>query len=249
MTRDTKPLGRKAYGSIGHLPGSRMGPSDHHCHEGQARIVTEKARDKHDRIFVHEKLDGSCTAVANVDGQIVALGRAGWTAESSPYEQHQLFARWVWDNYACFDILKPGERLVGEWMAQAHGTRYELRDRQPWAVFDLFTDATRRATQAELLERLDYRFATPELIQTGPTSIDEAMTLLDTFGFYGACDPVEGAVWRVERHGEVDFLCKYVRPDKVDGCYLPELTGSEPIWNWRPPVSGVHRNKEGDTEK
>ncbi len=56
-------------------------------------------------------------------------------------------------------------------------------------------------------------------------------------GFHGALDPVEGAVWRVERNalvnpgrsGErcpvVDFLAKYVRPDKIDGCYLPELNG------------------------
>jgi hypothetical protein len=34
----------------------------------------------------------------------------------------------------------------------------------------------------------------------------------------------------VERRGEVDFLAKYVRPDKVDGKYL----GGEPIWMWRP---------------
>jgi hypothetical protein len=50
-----KPLGFKNYGSIGHLPCSRMGPGDHSVHEGQARICLEKARDKHDRIFVTEK--------------------------------------------------------------------------------------------------------------------------------------------------------------------------------------------------
>jgi hypothetical protein len=45
---------------------------------------------------------------------------------------------------------------------------------------------------------------------------------------------VEGAVWRVERKGKVDFLGKYVRPEKVDGCYLPEISGEEAVWNWRP---------------
>ena len=39
-----------------------------------------------------------------------------------------------------------------------------------------------------------------------------------------ALDPVEGAVWRCERQGAVDFLGKYVRPDKIDGKYLPELS-------------------------
>lgn len=46
--------------------------------------------------------------------------------------------------------------------------------------------------------------------------------------------PVEGAVYRVERRGEVDFLAKWVRPDKQDGCYLPEVSGGEAVWNWRP---------------
>lgn len=52
MTRTSliKPLGQKAYGSIPHLPGSRLGPGDHHCHEGQAKIATEKARDKHEQL-------------------------------------------------------------------------------------------------------------------------------------------------------------------------------------------------------
>lgn len=66
-----------------------------------------------------------------------------------------------------------------------------------------------------------------------------AMDDLEDLGrAYGATDPVEGCVWRVERRGVVDFLTKYVRPDKIDGSYLPkEIDGvmhGEPIWNWRP---------------
>jgi len=29
-----KPLGKKSYGSIPHLFGSKLGEGDHHCHEG-----------------------------------------------------------------------------------------------------------------------------------------------------------------------------------------------------------------------
>jgi len=36
-----KPLGIKSYGSIPHLPGSRIGIGDHKCHEGQERIATK----------------------------------------------------------------------------------------------------------------------------------------------------------------------------------------------------------------
>lgn len=56
-----KPIGRKAYGSIPHLPGSRLGPGDHHIHEGQAAILTQRARDRHDEVLLQEKLDGCFT--------------------------------------------------------------------------------------------------------------------------------------------------------------------------------------------
>jgi len=53
---------------------------------------------------------------------------------------------------------------------------------------------------------------------------------------HGAIDPVEGAVWRCERNGVVDFLGKYVRQDKEDGKYLNGVNGieREPIYNWNP---------------
>jgi hypothetical protein len=37
--KPAKPLNAKAYGSIGHLPMSRLGPGDWSVHEGQARIL------------------------------------------------------------------------------------------------------------------------------------------------------------------------------------------------------------------
>ncbi len=58
------------------------------------------------------------------------------------------------------------------------------------------------------------------------------MATLGTYGFHGALDPVEGVVWRVEHRGKVDFLAKFVRPDKVDGLYLEK--GAPIVWNWRP---------------
>lgn len=235
-TRPPKPLGGKAYGSIPHLPGSRMGPADHHCHDGQRRICTEKARDRHDTIIVQEKLDGSCVSVAKVDGAVVALGRAGYPAASSPYEQHHLFAAWVADRTARFDsLLAEGERVVGEWLAQVHGTHYDLRGADPFVMFDLMV-GKKRATSGEVRERAGLAgFVTPWLLHAGgPLPVDDALSLLGPFGFHGAIDPVEGVVYRVERKGAVDFLAKWVRPDKVDGCYLPELTGTDAEWNWRP---------------
>ncbi len=238
---DEKPLGRKNYGHIPHLPGSRMGSGDHKCNEGQARIATEKARDKNDEVFVQEKLDGSNVGVARIEDVIWPLGRAGWPAGSSPWEQHHHFHSWAHENHERFmTVLQDGERLVGEWLMQAHSTHYEL-PHEPFVAFDLMTEDV-RTPQDEFLARLDGLFVIPTLLHRGaPLSIEEAMRRLKVYGFHGATDPVEGVIWRVERDnptGEkgkkkrvVDFLVKYVRPGKVDGVYLPDISGKEIIWN------------------
>lgn len=230
-----KPLGRKNYGSIPHLPNSRMGPADKSCHEGQARIATEQARDSNDEVFVTEKLDGSNVGVAKIGHDIVPLTRAGYRAETSPFEMHHHFADWVLrpENRERFDgALKDGERLVGEWLMQAHGTRYDLTH-EPFVVFDLMID-DKRMPYDEMIKRLKpFDFVMPHLVHRGaPISVEKVMDIIGESGFHGALDPVEGAVWRVERdkptgkRGEkkrvVDFLVKYVRPDKEDGIYLPE---------------------------
>lgn len=241
-----KPIGRKAYGSIGHLPGSRMEiqhakhatgkevGKDFGVHPGAAKICTEKVRDRHDRIIVQEKLDGSCCAVALVDGVIHPIGRAGWPSVSSPYLQHRMFHDWVRMHEDKFRAaLKDGERMVGEWLAQAHGTRYELWH-QPFAPFDIMTGSDRMPFDS-FCERIQDEFwVPPNLLHRGPLSINDAIAAAQEQNHHKALDAIEGVVYRVERRGVVEFLAKYVRPEKVDGCYLPEVSGGEPIWNWQP---------------
>ena len=229
-----KPLGRKSYGSIGHLPGSRLGPGDHSVHEGQARICTEKVRDRHDLVIVTEKLDGSCMAVARLEGRIVPLGRAGYPAWTSPFEFQRRFGEWVAARDDIFRrVLREGERLVGEWMYLVHGTIYE-RLCDLWYAFDLMRGQD-RAPMAEIDERLkDTPLSRPAELFRGNRgySILEADSLLGWGGVYCAVpDGAEGAVWRVERRGKVDFLAKYVRPGKVDGQYLPDISGADPIYH------------------
>lgn len=230
-----KPLGYRAYGSIPHLPGSRRGPADTGVNEGQYRICCERVRDRHDLIIVQEKLDGSNVAAAKVSGQIIALTRAGYLATTSPYEQHHLWAFWVRRNEGRLsEILQEGERLCGEWLAQAHGTRYTLEyPREPFVAFDLMR-GQERAPFAEFIERIMGAFCMPPLAHRGGAlAVTDVLERLGAGG-YGAADPIEGAVWRVERKGKVDFLAKYVRPDKVDGHLLPEMSGNPAVWNWRP---------------
>lgn len=226
-----KPLGHKAYGSIPHLPGSRLGEGDHHCSPGQARIACEKTRDKHDLVIVQEKLDGSCCAVAKKDGKIIALGRAGYLAKSSKYPVHESFCRYVDINKERFEaLLSEGERVIGEYLAQAVGTKYNL-PHEPFVPFDIMIGTARSCYEPFRKRITDLGFFPPQLLSIGkPLSIDMAMDLITISG-HGAIDPVEGAIWRVERKGEVDFLTKFVRHDKEDGKYFPEKTGGETIWN------------------
>jgi len=227
---NNKPLGRRSYGSIPHLPGSRLGPGDYHISDGQARIATEKARDKHDIVIIQEKLDGSNVGVAKVNGEILAITRAGYLATTSQYQQHHVFAKWVEQSRLRFDkVLQEGERICGEWLAQAHGTMYNL-PHEPFVAFDLMK-GNKRATWEVFTATIGDYFEYPYTIAMAPMRPYNAMKLFDQER-HGAIDPIEGLIYRVERHGKVDFLTKYVRHDKQDGKYLPENNGTgQPIWN------------------
>lgn len=233
-----KPLGRKNYGSIPHLPASRIGSGDHKCDAGHARIATEKPRDKHDVIIVTEKLDGSNVGIARVGDNIHALGRVGYLAQTSPYKQHQLFAAWVRDREDRFrTMLEDGERLVGEWMAQAHGSRYSL-PYGPFAAFDLMRDGGRYPYAVLSARCIEFKVPMPKLLHIGgPLSVEQAMKLHGT-GDHGCLDEPEGAVWRIERNGVFDFIVKWVSPKKIDGSLLPEISNHQAeVWNWLPSKS------------
>lgn len=229
-----KPLGYKAYGSIPHLPGSRRGPADKGLSESHAAILTTKTRDKHDLIIVEEKLDGSCVSVANIGGQIIPLIRAGYAAKDSRYGLHHDFYEWVMSDATSFlDVLAPGDRMVGEWLGTAHGTRYVLRH-EPFVVFDVICGKDRLSVENRNRVVANAGLPVPHLLHCAhaPFSIENAMSALGEFGHHGAQDPCEGAVWRCERRGQFDFVGKYVRHGKVDGCYLPEKSGRDAIFNF-----------------
>lgn len=234
MFNENKPLGHRSYGSIPHLPGSRVGPSDYHIHECQAKIATEKTRDKNDIVIVQEKLDGSNVGIANVSGKIYAITRSGYLASTSTYSQHHIFSEWVRKNEEKFlGIIGNGERICGEWMAMAHGTLYNLKH-EPFVAFDLVGNDNKRINYELFIEIISNKLITPNVIHIGPIQPQDALNIMGQ-GKHGAIDPVEGIIYRVERKREVDFLTKYVRPDKVDGKYLAENNGTgECIWNSYP---------------
>lgn len=218
-----KPLGKKSYGSIPHLPESRLGEGEHCVSPGQARIATEKKRDKRDRVIVQEKLDGGNVGVALLNGEILAITRGGILAKDSRFVQHHKFEQFVRENEDRFrKVIREGERICGEWLYHQCGTKYELTH-EPFVVFDIFDSSNKRVCYDIFEVRVWEHFIMPFVISDGePLSIGEALKILGKYGKHGAIEQVEGAVWRVERNGEVDFLCKFVRHDKIDGKYMKD---------------------------
>lgn len=230
-----KPLVAKAYGSIPHLPNSRLGVGDHFITFGQADILTHKTRDKNDRIIVQEKLDGSCVCVANIDGKLVPLMRAGYEVETSKYEMLKMFGRWAEKNKQLFGALglTPGDRIVGEWLAYAHGTIYDLTDRSPFVAFDIFHEKKRMIYDQFVEVTKHAGITTAPLINDGPSiSVENALKILGDNGKYGATEMAEGLVYRCERRSQVDYLAKFVRQEKIDGKYFTQISGNPEIWLW-----------------
>jgi len=227
-----RPLGRKAYFKIAHLPGSRTGSSDRTAPLELAERCLVAPRPG-EEVLVQEKLDGSCVAVARLGDAVLALGREGTLAAHSGNPGRQMFAAWVEQRAGVFrELLDDGEWLVGEWLALAHSTRYELRH-EPFVVFDAFHDG-RQWTFDELDGRLQGALPRPALLHRGGALGIAAMLEKLGQGGHGAIEPPEGAVWRIERAGRVVGMAKYVRGDKVDGALLPENSGRDAVWNWKP---------------
>ena len=191
-----KPLGRKSYGSIPHLVDSRLGKGDHHCSVGQSNICIKKTRDKNDLIVVQEKTDGSNVAVVKLNGLIIPLTRSGYIANLTKYKQHQVFYDWVLNNRERFDkLLFEGERCCGEWLFQAHGTKYKLQH-EPFIIFDIIDKNENRALSQDVKDRCELlEFITPFEIHrdNAACSIETAIKTLGTFGHHGAIEEVEGA--------------------------------------------------------
>ena len=230
--KNTKPLGRKSYGSIPHVSFSRRDSEDGFISEGQESIIFKKCRDWRDLIIIQEKLDGSNCSVAKKEGEIIALGRSGYLAKTSPFEMHHMFSGWVNENAYRFNgMLEEGERVCGEWLAVAHGTIYKLKH-EPFVIFDKFTCDNKRMLYLDLVKLCSKaNFHTPHLLHIGQSipskQIIKVLNGISSIHHYNN-DEKEGFVMRCERNGSVDFLAKYVNADKIDGKYLG---GIEDVYN------------------
>lgn len=227
-------IGEKPYHSIGHLPGSRVGPGDHKMQEGQARCFLE-LQDYRERIAVTEKLDGTCVSVIRQGYEMLAVQRNGHLCSESPYEMHHKFAEYVKQHETSFSLVlsDDGDRIVGEWVAQAHGIVYDnLPDM--FFAFDL-------KEAGEWLDTLTMRrkvegwgISTVPLIHYGMPLASEYWSKLTKRSAFRKKGPAEGLVFRRELDGQRIDIAKWVRADHTPGKFLPgtdRAITDTPVWN------------------
>lgn len=249
----TKPLHRKAYGSIPHLSTSNaVDGSDHYIDLGTEKLMTAtQKKDKKLWVHVSEKYDGSCVAVAKVDGKILALTKKGYLAESSPYQQHHLFHEYVKMHYAEFNtFIEEGERIVGEWMIQAHGTRYAIEPNYPpFVAFDVFRADNSRYLSNHIYAKIEALrgmrivaepfkawfhdhpppFADPEIFFNRFCRVGRSFS--KQIAAKNATP--EGLVFKIEDYkaGKVLAIAKYVRPGYERMKFIHDEATHGPVWN------------------
>ena len=237
-TESMRPFG-KMYPSIPHLLGSRMSDDDKHVLDGREDLcLTEtgtrkvKGQLREYEVIIQEKLDGSCCVVSRWDGRIQARGRAGYFAETSPYPHMKAFADWVQENEKMLDDIIPmGWYLVGEWMEESHGLRYDL-PHGPFVALDIMYNLTTRLHVDETKERLRGRLPMPYIISRRPripygVMGDLGMGITNAvcpgryvYGYHGCLECPEGAVYRAYRNNNLEIIGKYVRKTFEPGKYI-----------------------------
>lgn len=233
-TRPQKILPYKTYNKIGHLSKSRLGEGDHYIDPKTESLFLKDIQDPHSYCIVQEKLDGANVSVVRWKGEIIALSRSGYDCKNSDQEQFKMFHRYVNHYKERFEniLIQDGMRIVGEWLALAHGIIYKF-DVEPFVPFDIFFHEMPFPYLKTLKVLYRERFTMPyEYHLGGACSLNRAIKLSSKDKSYHGAEKVEGFIYRIEREGKPPLIAKYVHHDKIDGKYFNE-DKSKLIWNWR----------------
>lgn len=205
----------RSYGSIFHLPGSKMvDKRDKMANDEVIYYFTKRRKKPTDLVIITEKVDGMNCSVLKRNDLLYPLVRKGYDVRTNRNEWIRNFARFVEDNYTRFmDLLKEDERLCGEWMLKTHTLDYNLKT-EPFIVFDLIQgtgDDSKRERYLNFLNRVTLRgFVPAGLIHIGEAMSQKTAYRLCGNGYHGVVGKPEGVVYRYEDENGYVCSAKYV---------------------------------------
>lgn len=207
---------QRGYGSISHLPGSKMiDDKDKLLGEQEIVWLTERRKHINDIVIVTEKVDGMNASVLKQDNRLYPIIRAGYDVRTSDNNFIRAFGYFVDYNSDRFmDVLLNGERICGEWLIKTHTLMYDL-PHEPYVTFDIIDSSNTRISYKEFRHRIDDVFTPTGLIHIGESITPTTALEICGKGYHGVVGDVpEGVVYKYE-HGS-NFVCsgKYVsHPD------------------------------------
>jgi ATP-dependent RNA circularization protein (DNA/RNA ligase family) len=235
-----KVLSYKTYNSIPHISSSRLGEGDHYIDEKHEKSLVDTLPNQQSLVIVQEKFDGSNVSIVRYQGELRVLSRNGYDCKNSNQLQHRMAYDYVQKYRTIFENIcsQQEDRLVGEWLALAHGTRYEnLDDSSVFRPFDFYREGKELPFYQfiAIVSKMGLLHYPTVLHIGGSCSARRALKLLDE---KGSSSDAEGVIYRLEEGGKPKFKAKYIKHDKVDGKYLKNEDGTykkeeEYIFNWK----------------
>ena len=212
----TNRLIPRNFGSIGHLPGSKLIDRGDKI-VGEPDKFTVKLRRPTDLVIITEKLDGMNSGVVKIDGKLYPINHKGYDTRTMGATHTELkelgieWARWVNYFYSLYDrITEEGERLVFENCMFTHTLKYNFFDCNPVFLLAKYNKDNIRMDYTSLTEMSKtHNIEQPKLISFGaadPSLIVKA----NQEHFRMLRGDFEGIVYNYESSGRHEACAKFV---------------------------------------
>jgi hypothetical protein len=210
------------FGSIPHLPGSRMKDADDVSLDiNQVDSFIRKTREPYHKIRIMEKIDGSNSGVLKRNGLLYPINRKGYDVRSIPsnilaHKVMYTWAKWVNEHYDLYDsLLDEGERLVFENCIVQHTLRYRFGKQEPVFLLAKYDKNNQRIPFDDYINiAKQNNIRTPHLFTTG-CALPPDVILQNHGSMVGGRDGIEGLVYYYEENGAITGLAKYVSNDLI----------------------------------
>lgn len=212
----TNRLIPRNFGSIGHLPGSKLIDRGDKI-VGDPDKFTVKQRRPSDLVIITEKLDGMNSGVVKIDGRLYPVNRKGYDVRTMGETHTELkelgreWARWVNYFYNLYDrILDDGERLVFENCMFTHTLKYNFSNCVPVFLLAKYNKDNIRMDYTSLTKMANsYNIEQPKLISFG--SADPIIVVKSNQEHFSMLrGDFEGVVYNYESSGRHEACAKFV---------------------------------------